>query len=154
MPLERDNAYTEDKQMKTQRTADAGKPDFTGDYVLNRQASTLSPGGADAIQSGKVHINHLEPNFQYRVSYMVHDQPLSFQFEMVTDGRESQIIEDEDPTQISLRWDGDALLFVQRNQGTITFRHELLEAGRVLRVTEQNRGMGRDQDNTFVFERE
>jgi hypothetical protein len=129
------------------------RPDFSGSYVLNREASTLSPG-ASTIQTGSMQIKHSEPQFRYHVRYMVHDQPLEFTFELVTDGRESQIIEDGASTAISLRWDGNALIFLERNQGTVTFRHELLEAGRLLRVTEENRGMGRDQDNIFIFERE
>ena len=129
------------------------KPDFSGSYVLNREASTLSPF-AGAIQTGSMQIKHSEPRFHFRVRYMVHDQPLEFTFELPTDGSESQIVEDGESTTISLQWDGNALIFVERNHGMVTFRHELLEAGRVLRVNEQNRGMGRDQDNIFIFEKE
>jgi hypothetical protein len=34
-----------------------GKRDFSGEWLLNRQASTLSPG-ADGVQSGVVQIEH------------------------------------------------------------------------------------------------
>jgi hypothetical protein len=129
------------------------KPDFSGDYILNRQASTLTPGAAGAISSGVMHIEHREPIFRYRLTYFVHDKPLDVSFELATDGREAQLIEEGQPTMISLRWDGDALVFTECGQGTVTFRHELLENGRHLRITEQNRGMGRDQDNIFIFER-
>jgi hypothetical protein len=130
------------------------KPDFSGDYILNRHASTLTPGAAGAVSSGVMHIEHREPIFRYRLTYFVPDKPLDVSYELPTDGRESQLIEEGKPTMISLRWDGDVLVFTERAQGTVTFRHELLENGRQLRITEQNRGIGRDQDNVFIFERQ
>ena len=36
------------------------KPDFSGEWIMNRQASTLSPA-ASSIQSGHVSIEHREP---------------------------------------------------------------------------------------------
>ena len=42
---------------------DPEKPDFSGEWVLNRQASSLSPG-ADAVQSGTMQIDHREPMFR------------------------------------------------------------------------------------------
>jgi hypothetical protein len=82
------------------------KPDLSGEWVLNRQASTLSPG-ADAVQSGVVRIEHREPTFRYKAAFVM----------------------------------------------KISFRHELLDAGRRLRAAEQLRGSGRDQDNVWIFER-
>ena len=38
------------------------KPDFSGDWTLNRQASMLSPAAA-AFQSGVMRIDHREPIF-------------------------------------------------------------------------------------------
>jgi hypothetical protein len=58
----------------------------------------------------------------------------------------------------SLGWEGDALVAVWRiespnGDATISFRYELEDDGRRLRAAEQIRGGGRDQDNTWVFER-
>jgi len=39
------------------------KPDFSGEWKLNRQASTLSPIVAPAAQSGSLRIEHHEPKF-------------------------------------------------------------------------------------------
>ena len=41
------------------------KPDFSGEWVLNRPASTLSPG-SDGVESGVVRIDHREPMFATR----------------------------------------------------------------------------------------
>ena len=43
------------------------KPDFSGEWVLNRPASTLSPG-SDGVQSGIVRIEHREPMFRYKAT--------------------------------------------------------------------------------------
>lgn len=42
------------------------KPDFSGEWILNRRASTLSPG-ADAVQSGVVRIEHSDPTRRLRL---------------------------------------------------------------------------------------
>lgn len=45
------------------------KPDFSGEWILNRQASTLSPG-ADAIQSGVLRVEHREPTFRSNAEFV------------------------------------------------------------------------------------
>ena len=42
-----------------------GKPDFSGEWTLNRQASTLSSAAA-GIRSGDVRIEHRDPTFRYK----------------------------------------------------------------------------------------
>jgi hypothetical protein len=58
----------------------------------------------------------------------------------------------------SLGWQGSALVVTWRTQRSdgevkISFRYELLDAGRRLRATEQVRGTDHDQDNSWIFER-
>jgi len=124
-------------------TASAQKPDFSGDWRLNRQASTLSPLAA-AYQSAVKRIDHREPTFRCQATYVAADgKPVEYSFELRSDGP-------------GLRWDGDALAstFVTQNgELTISFRYDLEEGGRRLRATEQLRGAGRDQDNEWVYER-
>lgn len=120
------------------------KPDFSGDWRLNRQASTLSPAAA-AFQSGVMRIEHREPSFRCQATYVADGKPVEYAFELRSDGP-------------GLRWDGDALVSTFATQGpdgevTISFRYELQEGGRRLRAAEQLRGGGRDQDNVWVFER-
>jgi hypothetical protein len=133
------------------------KPDFSGEWVLNRQASTLSPG-ADAVQSGVVRIEHREPSFRYKAAFVSEGGPLQYEYELLSDGREIVSTQQGITTVSSLRWEGDALVVtwrIQRPDGEmkISFRHELLDAGRRLRATEQLRGSGREQDNVWMFER-
>ena len=134
------------------------KPDFSGEWTLNRQASALSPIVAPAAQSGVLKIDHREPRFTAHQTIVLDGKPFESHFELLTDGRE--VVTDTGGRRIvsTLRWDGDALVVTWRIKGqdhevTISFRYELQDGGRRLRAAEQIRGGGRDQDNVWVFER-
>src|SRR4051812_27000422 len=94
------------------------KPDFSGDWTLNRQASRLSPAAA-AFQSGVMRIEHREPIFRCQATYVADGKPVAYTFELRSDGP-------------ALRWDGDALVSTFETQDpdgemTISFRYELQE---------------------------
>jgi len=134
-----------------------GKPDFSGEWTLNRQASTLSPAAA-AIRSGDVRIEHRDPTFRYKAVLKSETDLVQYEFELQTDGREVAGMQQGMATASSLRWEGEALVLssrIQRSSGEmkIVFRYELLDDGRRLRAVEQIRGAGRDQDNVWIFER-
>src|SRR5713101_1084532 len=63
------------------------KPDFSGEWILNRQASTLSPG-ADAMQSGVWRIEHYEPTFRHKAAFVTESKPFEYEYELLSDGRE------------------------------------------------------------------
>ena len=133
------------------------KPDFSGEWILNRPASTLSPG-SDAVQSGVVRIEHREPMFRYKAALVSGANPFEYTYELMSDGREVKGTQQGRPTVSSLRWDGDVLVFTGRIQRPdaeveVSFRYELLDGGRRLRAVEQVRGSGRDHDNVWIFER-
>ena len=44
------------------------KPDFSGEYVLNRHASTLG-AGADAVRSAVLRIEHREPMVRCQATF-------------------------------------------------------------------------------------
>jgi|SRR5206468_877329 len=133
------------------------KPDFSGEWVLNRAASTLSPAAA-AMESGVVRIEHREPLFRYKAAFVGGGQPIDYAYELQTDGLEVAGGGQGRTFVSSLRWDGSTLEFaskIQRADGemTIVFRYELLDDGRRLRAMERLRGGGRDQDNIWIFDR-
>src|SRR5262245_12820434 len=133
------------------------KPDFSGEWVLNRQASTLSPG-ADNVRSGVWQIEHRDPTFRHKASLETQEKPIEWKYELQSDGRDAVVTQQGTTTTSSLRWEGSALVVTIRVQRaasdmTIVFRHELLDGGRRLRATEQLRGTDHDQDNTWVFDR-
>ena len=133
------------------------KPDFSGEWVLDRPASTLSPG-AGGIDSGVVRIEHREPVFRYTARLMAQGKPIEYAYELTSDGKEVAGPPQGPPAVSSLRWDGDALVYtgrIERNgtETKISFRYELVDGGRRLRAVEQIRGAGRDQDNVWLFDR-
>jgi len=134
------------------------KPDFSGEWQLNRQASMLSPIVAPVAQTGTLRIEHKEPNFKCEMTIVLDGKPVETKYELLSDGRE--IVASEQGRRIvsSLRWDADALVGTWRveipnSEMTISFRYELEDRGRRLRASERLRGGGRDQDNVWVFER-
>jgi hypothetical protein len=133
------------------------KPDFSGEWTLNRQASKLSPGAA-AVQSGVVRIEHRDPTFRYKASFVSANGPLQYEYELKSDGRDAGFIQNGVTTLSNLRWEGEALVNrsrIQRTDGEmrITFRYELIDDGRRLRAVEQIRGAVQEQDNVWIFDR-
>jgi hypothetical protein len=134
------------------------KPDFSGEWQLNRQASTLSPIVAPVAQTGTLRIEHKEPHFKCHMTIVLDGKPFETKYELLSDGRE--IVGTEQGRRIvsRLRWDGNTLVATWRveipnGEMTISFRYELQDGGRRLQASEELRGGGRDQDNVWVFER-
>ena len=133
------------------------KPDFSGEWTLNRQASTLSSGAA-AVQSGVVRIEHRDPTFRYKATFVSANGPLQYEYELQSDGRDVGATQNGVTMLSNLRWEGQALVTrsrIQRPDGEtrISFRHELIDGGRRLRAVEQLRGAGQEQDNVWIFDR-
>ena len=133
------------------------KPNFSGEWILNRQASTVSVL-ANAVQSGVVRIEHRDPTFRYKAAFVSENGPLQYEYELRSDGREAGFIQQGLTTVSSLRWEGEALVVtsrIQRPDGElrISVRYELIDAGRRLRAVEQVRGGLQEQDNIWVFDR-
>ncbi len=135
------------------RLPQAALPDLSGEWVLDRRASTLSPSAA-GIRAGVVRIDHDEPVFRYNAEFKTDAQPLKFEYELRTDGREIVTSDRGREAVSSLRWSGDTLIFSGRHGAmTVLFRHELIDAGRRLRLVEEVRGSGHDQDNVWIYDR-
>ena len=135
------------------------KPDFSGEYLLDRKASTLSPG-AEAVRSALLLIVHREPLVRVEGRFEFADgNSFEYSLEGVSDGREVLSRDEDDrPTVSSLHWEGNALVFVDRTsesdpERTMVWRYELQEEGHRLSASELMRGGGHDQDNTWIFER-
>ena len=139
--------------------ADAGiwaaqqRPDFSGERILNRQASTLS-SAMSGVQSGTQRIEHNEPSIRVHLTLVTDGKPFETKVDRFTDGRE---VAGKSGVS-SFRWDGNVLVFNARAQGqncegSVSIRYELEDSGRRIRATETIRGCGRDQDNIWVFER-
>lgn len=132
------------------------KSDFSGEYVLDRRAST--PGsGAAAVQSAVVRIEHREPVLRCWAKFVAEGKTVfEYSFELLTDGPEVALGEND---VSRLYREGDALVSEHRTGTpdpvlTISWRYELIDSRRRLRAVEQVRGSGRDQDNVWEFERQ
>src|SRR5262245_45411130 len=126
------------------------KPDFSGEYVLNREASTLSPLGAANVQTANLRIKHEDPKFSCEGKFsFLNGETAQWAFELVT--TEGDVTQAEGGS--SAQWDGDSLSVTMQNGPlTITTRYEFDGEGH-LRMAEQLRGTDHDQDNLWVFER-
>jgi hypothetical protein len=129
------------------------KPDFTGEWGLNRQASSLT-GGASAMKSGVIWIEHRDPQCKFRINMSAGDQSVERAWESMADGKEVA----GGGVVTRLFWDEDTLVFDAHSQNpdkawTMSWRYELLDAGKRLRAVEEIRGGGHDQNNTWIFER-
>jgi hypothetical protein len=58
------------------------KPDFSGEWTLNRPASTLSPASS-GVQNGVVRIEHREPQFHYKATLMTQANPIEYELQFV-----------------------------------------------------------------------
>src|SRR3954471_20267413 len=83
------------------------KPDFSGEWQLNRQASALSAVVASAAQSGALRIEHHEPGFKCQMTIVFEGKPFETKYELLTDGREVTSTQGGRRIVSSLRWDGD-----------------------------------------------
>ena len=116
------------------------QPDFSGEWTLNREASTLSPVVAPVVESGALRIDHREPTVSVHLSITMDGKAFEVRFERPS------------------CWDGDALVFTDavptpNGDMTIAFRYELRDDGRRVHAVERLRGAGREQDNVWVFDR-
>jgi hypothetical protein len=133
------------------------KPDLSGHWILNREASTLSPTVAPVVESGFVRFDHHDPHISVHLSITMSGAAHEFTFDRVTDGSELEWQTPEGPGLSSARWDADVLVFsdttpTPNGPMTIVFRYELQDEGRRLRAAEQLRGAGREMDNVWIFD--
>ena len=134
------------------------RPDFSGHWRLNPQASTLSPLVAAAVQGGELRIDHTDPKFKCQMTIVLGGKPIEKAFEMFSDGREVTGTQEATGMVSVLRWDGEALVAewqvaLPNGEMTMSWRYALEEGGRRLLAAEVMRGGGSDQDNVWVFER-
>jgi len=134
------------------------KPDFSGEWLLNRQASSLPPPVSN-VESGVVRIEHRGQSFSFRRTYVIGGMPREASFALRTDGSETSETGPQGMATVStLRWDGAALVLAMRIKGTgfeatNDVRYELLEGGRRLRATEQGRSPLGNHDAVWIYDR-
>jgi hypothetical protein len=129
------------------------KPDFSGEYHLDRAASVLSEN-ASAFVSAVLRIEHEDPSFRCAARFVSATDAVEFSFERFTDDRHAGT-----PGASRCYWDGDVLASEDHIGSAdapviMTWRYQLTDGGRRMRAVERIRGAGRDQDNVWEFARQ
>ena len=130
------------------------KPDFSGEWILDRTASRLSPSAA-GIVTARLQIEHYDPRIRCTGKFSSSDDAIEFTFDRLAGG--SKVVKSENETS-RCYWEQDALVTEDRIEladaaFVMTWRYELSGDARRLRCTERIRGGGRDQDNVWEFVR-
>ena len=130
------------------------KPDFSGEWVLDRQASDLT-GGASAMETGILRIDHRDPKCGFQISMRAGGESVERSWESSLSDEISAV---GGGFYSRLFWEGDALVFECGSKAAdetwrMLWRYELLESGQRLRAVEQMRGRGGDFDNTWIFKK-
>jgi hypothetical protein len=133
------------------------RPDFSGEWTLDRQASALQ-GEMSAIESGVVRIQHREPSFGFSRTFVIKAQPIDGSFEIQTDGREVANSNRGLTSRSRMEWQGNSLLLtglIDTPRGTVSnvVRYELLDGGRTLRAVEDVGGAAPSHHNVWMFTR-
>jgi hypothetical protein len=128
------------------------KPDFSGEYHLDRAASALSENAA-AFVCAVLRIAHEDPSFRCAARFVSANDAVEFSFERFTDDRHAGT-----PGASRCYWDGDILVSEDHigsadARVVMTWRYALADEGR-MRAVERIRGAGRDQDNVWEFVRQ
>jgi hypothetical protein len=134
------------------------RPDFSGEWVLNRTMSSLPGDTYAALESGVVRIQHREPVFTFQRTFVVNKQALDASFEIQTDGREIAVASRGLTSRSRLEWQGTSLVLtalIKGPRGDISniVRYELLDGGRVLRAIEDLGGAAPAHHNVWMYER-
>ncbi len=86
----------------------ASKPDFTGTWKLNLDKSKLESPPPD---SSRFVIDHKEPSFRLQRTHVFKGKPDTWSIELTTDGKEVVQKDGNMDFHVSLRWEGDTLIF-------------------------------------------
>jgi hypothetical protein len=141
----------------TSLAAGQQRPDFSGEWTLDRSASSLQ-GDMAAVEGGQLRIQHREPTFGFARTFLIKTQPIDTSFEMQTDGREISRDNRGMSSRSKMEWQGNSLLLtvlIEAPPGTVSniVRYELLDNGRTLRAVEDVGGAVPPHHNVWMFVR-
>jgi hypothetical protein len=133
------------------------RPDFSGEWTLDRGASSLQ-GEMAAVESGVVRIQHRDPSFGFCRTFVLKSMPIDTAFEIQTDGREVANSNRGIASRSRMEWQGRSLLLTvlidgPRGQVSNVVRYELLDGGKVLRAVEDVGGAAPAHHNVWIFAR-
>jgi hypothetical protein len=139
------------------RTTGQQRPDFSGEWALDRSASSLQ-GDMAAVEGGVVRIRHREPAFGFSRTFIIKAQSVDTAFDIQTDGREIAQNNRGMTSRSRMEWQGSSLLLtvlIDAPRGMVSnvVRYELLDDGRTLRAVEDVGGAAPPHHNVWMFVR-
>ena len=134
------------------------RPDYSGEWALNLQRSTLDPRIAAGIEKGTMTIVHHDPAFELRRTFMKGGKPDSVRFALTTDGAEKVQAEGQVTWRMRMTWEDGALVArmtgkAPQGEATNVVFYCLLDGGRTLEARESFRGPGLQYDNVWILEK-
>jgi hypothetical protein len=130
------------------------KPNFTGNWKLNRQRSKLQIASPTA---SLFEIEHSEPKFRLKRTLIYSDQSNSITLDLTIDGSEHSHEIGEVRAGIRMYWDGDALVGDMKvktkdDEATNVVRYSLENDGQSLVALESWRLSSLSYDNVWVLD--
>jgi hypothetical protein len=134
------------------------KPDYSGEWALDLQRSTLDPRIAAGIEKGTITIVHRDPAFELRRVFMRSGKPDSVSFALSTDGVEKIEIEGQVTWHMRMTWEDGVLVArmtgkAPQGDATNVVHYRLLDGGRTLEARESFRGPSLQYDNIWILEK-
>jgi hypothetical protein len=135
----------------------AGKPDFSGTWVVNLEKSRLANWAK--FDSTTITIEHKEPNFRFHRLSVKGGIPDEASYVLTTDGVEKVEKEGGRASYSRLTWDGEALVFQSRlvlpngREATDVVRYTLRDGGKTFVAEEKFRGPVVKYDNLWVADK-
>jgi len=134
------------------------KPDFSGEWVLNKARTQLQFPDITAIDRGSVEIEREGTAFKFKRVFVIGLEKDIYSYELTADGKEKTTKEGKRKIVSKSYWQGDALVYdtrIDAPQGDATnvVYYRLREDGKVLEAEEHFRGPNHKHDNVWVFDR-
>jgi hypothetical protein len=134
------------------------KPDFSGQWTLNKEKSRLGAAWTSGIERGIVRIEHREPSFSFSRTFTVRGKDSQVSYAQTIDEKVVEKMDGDVKVSSRMYWEGDVLVLSQRYQkpgfpdGTNVVHYRLLEGGRVLEALERVTGPGA-HENVWIFDK-
>ncbi len=134
------------------------KPDFSGDWVLNKARTRLQFPDITAIDRGSMEIEREGTAFKFKRVFVIGLEKDIFSYELTADGKETTTKEGKRRIVSKSYWDGDALVYDTKidapgGDATNVVHYRLIEGGQVLEAEEHFRGPKHQHDNVWIFDR-
>ncbi len=134
------------------------KPNFSGDYVLNKEKSQLVQQQAANLEKATLTIQHQGNSFKFNRVFTVKGKEEPFSYQLVIDGSEVQSDQGAIRNFSRILWESNTLVYQVRmvapqGEATNVVRYTLEQDGRVLRAEEVFRGPRLSYRNVWIFER-